>query len=123
MPRDWLAWRRDYEDAEGPLARRLAIVQREVGRALATRDEGPIRVLSMCAGDGRDVIGPLAALGAADRVQGRLVELDLTLVDGARRAIAAAGIDRLEIRQGDAGTTTAYAGAVPADLVLVCGVF
>ena len=29
----------------------------------------------------------------------------------------------MEVRCGDAATTSAYAGAVPADLVLVCGVF
>jgi hypothetical protein len=34
-----------------------------------------------------------------------------------------AGLGRIEIVTGDASVTDAYAGAVPADLVLVCGVF
>ena len=123
MARDWIAWHRDYEVADGPLARRLAIVQREVERAVGARGDGPIRVLSLCAGDGRDLIGPLARAGAADRVRGRLVELDPALSDAARRAIALSGAEGLDVRQGDAGTTTAYAGFVPADLLLVCGVF
>ncbi|HYK95339.1 MAG TPA: SAM-dependent methyltransferase, partial [Candidatus Dormibacteraeota bacterium] len=54
---------------------------------------------------------------------GRLVELDPTLAARARGAIARAGIRGLEVREGDAGVTTAFAGAAPADLVLVCGVF
>jgi hypothetical protein len=52
-------------------------------------------------------------------VRARLVELDPRNVALARAA-APAGI---EVVEGDASTTTAYDGAVPADLVLVCGVF
>jgi len=29
----------------------------------------------------------------------------------------------LEVMQGDAGTTTACAGAVPVDVLLLCGIF
>lgn len=126
MPRDWVAWHRDYE-ADTPLARRLRIVQDQVRRAIQARSGDPIRVLSMCSGEGRDLIEPLESLGAgagpAAGVRGRLVELDPTLADRARRAIDAAGLAGLEVVEGDAGTTSAYAGAAPADLVLVCGVF
>ena len=40
-----------------------------------------------------------------------------------RDAVAAAGLDRVEVLTGDASTTTAYEGMVPCDLVLACGVF
>jgi hypothetical protein len=122
MPTDWIAWHRDYETG-GPLARRLAIVQAQVARAVQERGDRPIRVLSMCSGEGRDLIEPIAGLGAHDRVRGRLVELDPTLAGRARDAITAARLDGLEVREGDAGASTAYEGATPADLVLVCGVF
>lgn len=122
MPRDWVAWHEDYE-APTPLARRLAIVQEQVEAALAERGDAQIRLLSLCSGEGRDVLVPLARRAPARHVTGRLVELDPTLAGRARSSLAAAGLNGLEVLEGDAGTTTSFAGAVPADLVLVCGVF
>jgi hypothetical protein len=122
-PRDWIEWHRAYADADSPLARRLAIVQAQVVRVLEERGDAPTRVLSMCSGEGRDVIEPVVRLGAGDRVRGRLVELDPTLAGRARDAIATTRLAGLEVREGDAGSTSAYDGAAPADLVLVCGVF
>lgn len=40
----------------------------------------------------------------------------------ARRAAHAAGLDGVEVLAGDASVTDAYADAVPADLILLCGV-
>jgi hypothetical protein len=122
-PRDWIEWHQAYADADSPLARRLAIVQAHVARVLEERDDGPTRVLSMCSGEGRDLIKPIARLGVGDRVRGRLVELDPTLAGRARDAIVTSGLAGLEVRQDDAGSTSAYDGAAPADLLLVCGVF
>jgi hypothetical protein len=122
-PRDWIDWHRAYGHADSPLARRLAIVQEQVARVLEERGAAPTRVLSMCSGEGRDLIEPIARLGVGTRVRGRLVELDPTLAGRARDAIATVGLAGLEVREGDAGSTSAYDGAAPADLVLVCGVF
>jgi hypothetical protein len=122
-PRDWIEWHRAYAEADSPLARRLAIVQAQVARVLEERGDAPTRVLSMCSGEGRDLIEPIAHLGFGDWVRGRLVELDPTLAGRAREAIATAGLAGLEVREGDAGSTSACDGATPADLVLVCGVF
>ena len=80
---------------------------------------GKIRAVSMCAGDGRDLLGVLADHPRAGDLVGRLVELDPDLAGAARRA-APPGV---EVTCGDASLSDAYAGAVPADLVLVCGVF
>jgi hypothetical protein len=53
-----------------------------------------------------------------------LVELDPALVAFARQRAAAAGVaDRVEVVEGDASQCASYEGAVPADIVLVCGVF
>lgn len=122
MARDWVAWHRDYE-ADTPLARRLAIVQQEVDRALDERANTSIRVLSLCSGEGRDLIAPLSRRAPARHVTGRLVELDAALARRARSSITTAGLTGLEVVEGDAGTTASFASAVPADLVLVCGVF
>jgi hypothetical protein len=73
----------------------------------------------MCAGDGRDLLDVLAEKRSTGAVSGRLVELNPVLVERAR-ARAPEGI---EVVRADAGLTSAYVSAVPADLLLVCGVF
>ncbi len=120
---DWVAWHDGYDDPSGPLAWRLAVVQECIGRVLDDRPEGRIDVISICAGRGLDLLGTLATHDAAPRVRARLVELDPALAADARRRAAAIGAGRVEVVEGDAALLTAYAGAAPADLVLVCGVF
>jgi hypothetical protein len=120
--RDWVEWHRDY-DADTPLARRLAAVQRHIRAFADDAPPGPIRVISMCAGEGRDLIGALGDHPRRADVRARLVELDSRNVAVARASAAAAGMAGVEVRQEDAGTTAVYAGAVPADLLLVCGVY
>jgi hypothetical protein len=116
--KDWIAWHRDYDD-DTPLHHRLLAVQRRIREALTSRPAGPIRVVSACAGEGRDLFGVLVDHPRAIDVQGRLVELDRVL---ATRAAGHAP-PGIEVVRADAGSTDAYVGAVPADLVLVCGVF
>ena len=94
-------------------------MQHCIRTALDALPPGKIRVISMCAGDGRDLLGVLADHPRASDVVGRLVELDSDLAAAARRA-APPG---LEVSCGDASVSDAYAGAVPAEIVLVCGVF
>jgi hypothetical protein len=121
--RDWHEWHTHYDDAASPLARRLTIVQQRMREAVAELPPGPVRVISMCAGEGRDVLGVFDGHPRANDVEGRLVELDTRLATTAAVRARALGLARLEVANADASTTTAYAGAVPADLVLVCGVF
>ncbi len=120
---DWLAWHQRYEEPDSPLARRLRVVQRLVREALDAAPPGPVRVASLCAGQGRDLLGALAGHPRRGDVAGRLVELDERNVAIAREAYATAGLPAIEVVAGDAALTDAYAGAVPAALVLVCGVF
>lgn len=119
MSRDWVAWHLGYDDPSSNLATRLALVQGHVRRAL---DTGARRVVSLCAGEGRDVLGVLAeGHPAAGEVRGRLVELDPGLAAVARRA--AAPWPGIEVVEADAGDTSCLEGAVPADLLLLCGIF
>jgi hypothetical protein len=113
-----VAWHVAYDD-DTPLHHRLLTVQRRIRDALDERPSGPIRVVSMCAGEGRDLLEVLADHGRAPDVHGRLVELDPEL---AARAAGRAPVG-IDVACADAGVTDAYVGAVPADLVLVCGVF
>jgi hypothetical protein len=119
MGRDWREWHAEYEDPESRLSRRLLVVQGYIRDALDSFSPGPIRVISACAGEGRDLLGVLVDHPRAHDVTGRLVELDAGLAETAA-GHAPSGI---EVVCADASMTTAYAGAVPAELVLMCGVF
>lgn len=121
--RDWAEWHRDYDDPGSLLSRRLELVQGHLRAELDRSPAGDTRLISLCAGQGRDVIGVLAGHPRRDDVRARLVELDERNVTVARRAAQAAGLDGVEVLQADAGTTDVCAGAVPARIVVVCGVF
>ena len=116
---DWLRWHAGYDEPGSPYAQRLIVVQEQIGAALDRAAPGSVRLLSLCAGQGRDVLPVLAMHPRGGDVVGRLVELDPELC-----AVARAGAPPgVEVVQGDAGTITACAGAVPADLLLLCGIF
>jgi hypothetical protein len=119
--RDWLAWHTEYDDPSSGLSKRLAVVQGHIRGALDRLPAGPVQLISICAGQGRDILPVLRIDPRAEDVRARLVELDPRNVELAKEA--ALGLDRVEVLQADAGTTDAYVGAVPADIVLACGVF
>jgi len=119
MEREWREWHRDYDVPGSRLAQRLLVVQGLIRDAIDGRPPGPIRVVSACAGEGRDLLGVLADHPRAADVRARLVEVDPELAATAA-AHAPPGVD---VVCADASTTSAYAGAVPADVVLVCGIF
>ncbi|SCL51631.1 Methyltransferase domain-containing protein [Micromonospora citrea] len=123
MTRDWYAWHEDYEDPGSALSRRLAEVRMRIRAALDAAAPGPLRAVSVCAGQGRDLIPVLAVHPRRDDVTARLVELDPRNAEVARSAARAAGLSSVEVVVGDAARTDAYVDLVPADLVLVCGVF
>jgi hypothetical protein len=121
---DWLAWHRAYDDPASPLSRRLRVVQREIARALDSLPPGQLRVLSLCAGDGRDLITVLAHHRRRDDVSAVLVELDPRLVEAARSRAYDAGLhDSIDVRHHDAGLLAAFDDALPVDMLLLCGIF
>jgi hypothetical protein len=118
--RDYVAWHDAYDDPTSSLAARLAIVRRRLAEALDRCPPGPIRVVSMCAGQGHDVLGVLPDHPRRDDVRARLVELEERNASVARRRAAGLAV---EVVTGDAGRLDAYLGAVPADVVLAAGIF
>ena len=121
--RDWTQWHRDYDDPASLLSRRGEVVQGHLHAELERAPAGDIRLISLCAGQGRDVIGVLTGHPRRDDVRARLVELDERNVALARQAAQAAGLHGVEVLQADAGITDACVGAVPAEIVVACGVF
>jgi hypothetical protein len=123
MARDWSEWHRPYDDPSSPLSQRLHLVQDHLRTALDRCPEGPIRLISMCAGQGRDVIGTLADHRRRDDVQALLVEWDARNVAFAAKAATDVGVPGVAVVQADAGMSDAYETAAPADIVMACGVF
>ena len=77
----------------------------------------------MCAGQGHDLIGSVAAHPRREDVSARLVELDPRNTQAGSQMAAATNLERFEFVAADASITDVYAGAVPAQLALVCGLF
>jgi Putative methyltransferase len=121
--RDWAAWHDAYDDPGSPLAQRLLAVQAWIAAALDQAPPGRLRAVSICAGQGRDLIGVLRDHPRRGDVTARLVELDPRIAATARQLAADAGLTQVEVVTGDAAQTDVYAGLVPANLVLACGVF
>jgi hypothetical protein len=119
----WTNWHSAYEDPNSSISRRLAVVQRRLSETLSARSEGPIRVVSMCAGQGRDVIGVLEGHDRAHDVRAHLIEQDVHLVNDARTRAHGVAQGNIEVHAGDASVTSTYENIVPADILLVCGVF
>jgi len=121
--RDYLAWHDDYDRPGSPLHLRLLVVQDLIAAALDESAPGPVRVVSMCAGQGRDLLTVARRHRRGEDLVGRLVELDPRNVAVARAAIARAGITGVDVVEADAGRSDAYVGAPRADLLLACGIF
>lgn len=120
---DWKAWHDEYDLPGSWMARRLRVVQQQIKAALDDCPPGPVRVISLCAGQGRDLIEVLADHPRRDDVLARLVELNERNVVLAHDAARAAGLSGVEVVTADASLTDHYVGMAPADLLLVCGVF
>lgn len=73
---DWNAWHDAFDEPDSALGRRLRAVKDRVRAGLDRCPPGPIRALSMCAGQGRDLIEVLATHPRRTDVMARLVELD-----------------------------------------------
>ena len=69
------------------------------------------------------MLGVLVDHPRAEDISGRLVELDDANVAWARAYAAEHDLRGIELVAGDASNTDAAAGAVPADIVLLCGIF
>ncbi len=122
MPKDWYEWH-DLYNTEPILQQRLEIVREYIAYSLNALPDGAIRVVSVCAGDGRDLLGTLKNHPRAKDVYARLVELNPQLVERGRATIESLGLTKqIEFINGDATLATNYLGAVPADIAIACGV-
>jgi hypothetical protein len=121
--KDWVAWHGAYDDPSSSLARRLEVVRQRLGAVLDARATQPQRLLSLCAGDGRDVIPVLAVRRASSPVSALLIEKDGELARRAAEAAASANLASVEVRCADAGDPSSFNDVLPVDVLLLCGIF
>jgi hypothetical protein len=120
---DWFAWHDAYDDPESDLSGRLRVVQERIISALDEAPAGPLRVVSLCAGQSRDLLGVLPGHPRARDVTARLVERDARNAGQAQAAAVRATLFDVEVLIGDASRLASFADLLPADLLLLCGVF
>lgn len=121
--RDYRAWHDQYDDPTSPLAERLRTVQGRLAELLDRAPSGLVRVISMCAGQGRDLLTVLPRHPRRADVSATLIELDPENVRVACVTAADEGLTSVEVVEGDASISDTYEPFAPADVVLVCGIF
>ncbi|HEY9289264.1 MAG TPA: SAM-dependent methyltransferase [Candidatus Dormibacteraeota bacterium] len=121
--RDYQAWHRDYDDPASELSQRLRVVQQRLRERLDALAPGPVRVISMCAGQGRDLIPVLARHPRRADVSAALLEIDHDNAAYARQLAADARLDTVTVVEADAGSSDPYEPYAPANILLACGIF
>jgi hypothetical protein len=121
--KDWVAWHSEYDDPGSPLRQRLDRVTRYLALALDHVPPGQIRLLSLCAGQGRDVLQVLQDHPRRRDVAALLVESDPENAGVARREAANAGLSEVRIREADASLVANFADALPVEVLLLAGIF
>jgi SAM-dependent methyltransferase len=120
---DWHEWHEGYDDPASELAGRLRAVRAHVAAVVDEAPPGLVTIVSICGGEGREVIGALEDHPRRSDVRGRLIELDPHNAAVARRWANDTGLAGLDVVHGDASWADAYDGLPPADLVVVSGLF
>lgn len=99
---DWAAWHQAYDDPSSLLSTRLRSVQAHLSDAIGGAPAGRISLVSLCAGQGRDVIGVLPSHPRREDVRAVLVEADSRNAAVARRSAVARELLHVEVREADA---------------------
>lgn len=121
--RAWKGWP-DEAYQQDSYQLRLAAVQEHVAQSIELAPHGPVRVISVCAGDGRDIIGSLESHRRRRDVVAWLVELDSqSVAAGIRNARSAGLANAVNFINGDATLYLTYKDIAPSDVVIVCGVW
>lgn len=98
-----------------------AVVQQRL-HGLVSGDVGVRRILTLCSGDGRDVLPVLARHPDERRRELVLVELDPALAATAERRAVELGVPATVV-VGDAGLAKTWQSVLPVDLLMLCGIF
>lgn len=119
---DWVQFLNGY-DLWPPLQSRLVLVREHLANALMHFPHKPIRITSLCAGDGRDIIGALEGHPRRNDVSATLVELNAELVSRGRQMASSLNMSHcICFLNADATLADTYAHTLSADVLLIAGV-
>jgi hypothetical protein len=119
----WNSWP-DQAYQSDRYQRRLSAVQEHLAECLDNAPRGSVRVVSICAGDGRDVIGVLGSHRRRQDVAAWLVETSRQSVASGVRQAARAGLENtVHFLNVDATVFETYNNIAPSDILLLCGVW
>ncbi len=118
---DWFEWHQVYTHPESRASRRLAAVQHVLHEALDELPPGPFGVISLCAGQGDDILGVLAGHDRRADARVTMVEVDPRNVRQALERALGADIPHVRGVAADAGNSDSLAGAPRASLVILAG--
>lgn len=121
--KDWQEWHSHYDNKDSELARRLILVQRAIHDCLSEKSDAKYQIIDICAGDGRDLLPVLAQFSDDENIYSYLVEIDEGLSAQARDTAKSDGLRGATVLTGDASRMSAYENTIPANLILLCGVF
>jgi len=121
--KDCRHWHRAYEDPLSSLSRRIEVVRARLTQALDMVEDPVPHLLSLCAGEGRDVIPVLASRGRSRPVIAVLVESDHFLAERAAATARKEGLEQFDVRCADASSMDVFADALPVDVLMLCGIF
>ncbi|MDR2983427.1 MAG: SAM-dependent methyltransferase [Nocardiopsaceae bacterium] len=121
--KDWVAWHSAYDEHGSALRERLDLVTGHLARALDRAPPGQIRLLSLCAGQGRDVLQVLPGHPRKRDVAALLVESNPANVGLARQKAADAGLSEVRVREADASFVASFDDRLPVDVLLLAGIF
>jgi len=119
----WYSWHAPYDALHTAQTDRLGVVQDVLADVLDAAPAGPLTGVSICSGQARDLLPVLIHHPRGADVGARMIELEPLNASFLHGALGSTRLVDVEVVVADAGTTTPYVGAVPADLVLLCGVF
>jgi Putative methyltransferase len=121
--REWSGWPEEAYQRER-YQQRLSAVHEHLTECLNLAPQGGVRSISVCSGDGRDVLGVLEFHRRAADVAAFLVELDSHSVAAGESRVKRAGLESIvSFLNTDATIYDTYQGIAPADIILVCGVW
>jgi hypothetical protein len=99
-------------------------LREQIAAAAAKGTGKSLHLVSICAGDGRDVIGTFAAFDARQDVHATLIESHPALVTRGQAAVDQLGLaGRITFRCADATQSSTYVDMRPAQIIVLCGVF
>lgn len=119
----WYQWHAQYDDLESQHTDRLEVVQELLDHALDDAPAGPLRAVSICAGQARDLLPVLINHPRGMDVSALFVENNPLNASFLHGAIGSTGLTEMKVLVADAGSAELYRAAAPADLLLLGGVF